>query len=181
MTLIRKLIIAFWIFIGCALLWQFYTYNQGLKEAAITHPQQEHFYFFNTNTAASPAAPIRPKREGADVQQIRFLVEDNAPATGSFTCHVTLKNVGNAKAVGIQVSVRPYRGIIRGDEDMGHTDMSTLSDTDPISQFGQWVTFPDLAPGQSSTQSVIFISRSDARPGTNPNPDILFQTEKAKP
>jgi len=179
MTPIRKLIIAFWVFIVGMLLWQFYDYDQGLKEAAIVHPQQEHFWF--TNSVAAPAGPTQPKRDGADVQQTGFSIEDNAPSAGSFTCHVTLKNEGNAKAVDVQVSVRPYRGITRGDEDVGHTDMSTLSDDDPISQFGQWVSFPDLAPGESSTQDVIFVSRNDVRPGTNPNPEIQFQTEKAKP
>jgi len=180
MTPIRKLIIAFWIFIGCMLLWQFYSYNQGLKEEAIAHPQQQHFWFTNS-VATAPAAPTQPKRDGADVRQTGFSVEDNAPGRGSFTCHVTLKNSGNAKAAAVQVSVRPYRGITRGDEDVGHTDMSVLSDSDPISQLGQWVAFPDLAPGESSTRDVIFLSRGDVRPGTNPNPEITFQTEKAKP
>jgi hypothetical protein len=180
MSRTRKLIIAFWIFIGCMLLWQFYTYDQGLTRASVEHPQQQHFWFTNS-VAAAPAAPSPGHREGADVQQTAFLVEDNASSTGSFTCHVTLKNVGNAKAVDIQVSVRPYRGISRGDEDAGHTDMSVLSDSDPISQFGQWVSFPDLAPGESSTQSVVFLGRTDVRPGTNPNPEIRFQTEKAQP
>ena len=180
MSRTRKLIIAFWIFIGCMLLWQFYSYNKGLDQAAIAHPQQKQYWFTNS-VATAPAASTQPTRDGADVQQAGFSVEDNAPSTGSFTCHVTLKNRGNAKAVGIQVSVRPYRGISRGDEDAGHTDMSVLSDSDPISQFGQWVTFPDLAPGESSTQSVVFLGRTDVRPGTNPKPEIHFQTEKAKP
>ena len=149
------------------LLWQFYDYNQGLKQAAIEHPTQEHFWFTNSVAApAAPAAPAQSKRNGADVQQTGFSVENNAPGAGSFTCHVTLKNTGNAKAVGIQISVRPYRGITKGDVDSGHADMSTLSDSDPISQFGQWVTFPDLAPGESSTQTVIFISRTDVTPGS---------------
>jgi len=179
MTPTRKLIIAFWVFIIGMLLWQFYDYDQGFKQAAIEHPQQEHFWF--TNSVAAPAASTQAHRDGADVQQTGFSVEDNAPSTGSFTCHVTLKNSGNAKAVGIQISVRPYRGITRGDEDVGHTDMSTLSDDNPISQFGQWVAFPDLAPGESSTQNVVFTSRTDVRPGANPNPEIQFQTETAKP
>jgi hypothetical protein len=180
MTPIRKLIIAFWVFIICMLLWQFYDYDRGVKEAAIVHPQEEHFWFTNT-VATAPTAPAQAHAAGADVEQTGFSVEDNAPSTGSFTCHVTLKNKGNAKAVGIQVSVRPYRGITRGDEDAGHSAMSTLSDNDPISQFGQWISFPDLAPGESSTQNVVFVSRNDVRPGTNSNPEIQFQTEKAKP
>jgi hypothetical protein len=179
MTRTRKLIIAFWIFIGCMLLWQFYSYNQGLKEEAIEHPRQEHFYFFHTN--APPAAPSQAHANGADVEQTGFSIENNTPGTGSFTCQVTLKNMGNARAVGIQVMVRPYRGVSHYDEDVGHQNDSVLSDDDPISQFGQWVAFPDLAPGESSAQSVSFISRTDFKPGKNPKPEIIFQTEKAKP
>jgi hypothetical protein len=178
MTLMRKLIIAFWIFIVIMLLWQFYTYDQGLKQASIDHPQQEHFYFVHTN--AAPGASSQAHIEGPDIEQTAFVVENNVPGSGSFTCHVTLKNIGNAKAVGVQVNVRPYRGISLGDEDVGHATTATLSDDDPISQFGQWLTFPDLAPGESSTQSVTFTGRNDAKPGRNPKPDILFQTEKAK-
>ena len=162
------------------LLWQFYTYDQGLTQEAIEHPTQQHFWF--TNGAPSVAvAPSPTHRDGADVQQTSFMVQDDKPSAGSFTCQVTLKNVGNAKAVGIQVNVRPYRGITRGDEDVGHTDITPLSDNDPISQIGTWVTFPDLAPGETATQDAIFTSRNDVRPGTNSNPDIEFQTEKAKP
>jgi hypothetical protein len=182
MSRTRKLIIAFWIFIGCMLLWQFYDYNQGLKEASVEHPTQQHFWFTNS-VATAPGAPAQAHRDGPDVQQTGFSVENNAPSTGNFTCHVTLKNVGNAKAVGVQVSVRPYRGITLDDQDEGHARPAdvTLSDSDPISQFGQWVTFPDLAPGESSTQKVFFLSRTDVIPGTNPNPEIQFQKEKAKP
>jgi len=180
MSRTRKLIIAFWIFIVIMLLWQFYTYDQGLTQASIDHPQQQHFWFTNSASAA-PVAPTPEQHTGADVEQTGFMVENNKPGAGSFTCQVTLKNVGNAKAVGVQVNVRPYRGTSTYDEDVGHQKVIVLDDNNPISQFGQWVTFPDLAPGDSSTQSVVFISRTDARPGANPHPEILFQTEKAKP
>jgi hypothetical protein len=65
--------------------------------------------------------------------------------------------------------------------DVGSTDTSILSDSDPTSQVGQWVAFPDLAPGESSTRDVVFLGRTDVKPGANPNPEIQFQTEKAKP
>jgi hypothetical protein len=180
MTPIRKLIVAFWIFIVIMLLWQFYTYDQGLKEAEIDHPQQEHFYFFHTNAAS--VAPSQAHIEGPDVEQTLYTVEENAPSLGSFTCHVTLKNIGNAKAVGIQVAVRPYRGTRTDDEDVGPNTQQTtiLNDNDYRAQLTEWVTFPDLAPGESSAQSVIFLSRTDVKPGPNPKPEILFQAEKAK-
>jgi len=179
MSRLRKLIIAFWIFIGCMLLWQFYEYDQGLTQAEEAHPTQEHFFFYQTNLA--PVAPPPQRHDGAYVEQTSFTTRDNTPATGSFTCQVTLKNDGNAKAVGVQVMVRPYRGIRTGDEDMGHTPLGVLSDNDPLAQLGQWVTFPDLAPGESSTQSVVFLSHPDVQPGANPNPDLVFQTDKSQP
>lgn len=160
------------------LLWQCYSYDQGRKMAAITHPQQEHFYFFPSN--AAPVAPTPAHRDGADVQQVGYTVQKDTPGTGSMTCHVTLKNEGNAKAVGIQIMVRPYRGVSNFDEDASSQQNIVVSDDDPLSKFGQWITFPDLAPGESNTQSVVFTSRTDFKPGVNPTPTILFQTEKAK-
>jgi hypothetical protein len=177
MSRTRKLIIAFWIFIGIMLLWQFYNYDQGLTRAAVEHPTQEHFWFTNS-ASATPVASSQAHRNGADVQQTAFSVQNNTPSAGNFTCRVTLKNMGNAKAVGVQVSVRPFRGISLGDADNGHGTSGVLSDSDPISQIGQWVTFPDLAPGESGTESAVFLNRNDMQPGTNPNPEIIFQTQK---
>jgi hypothetical protein len=176
MTTIRKLIIAFWIFIVVMLLWQFHTYNQGLAQDAVTHPQQEHFYFLPSN--AAPVAPAQVHHDGAFVEQSNYSTENNVPASGSFTCHVTLKNVGNAKAVGIQISVRPYRGITTGNQDAGNSPLVILNDNNPLAQMGQWLSFPDLAPGETSTQDVVFLGRSGVLPGMNPNPEIIFETAK---
>jgi hypothetical protein len=179
MTLTRRLIIAFWAFIVIMGIWEFYTYNQGVNQATLDHPQQAHFYFFHTN--GPPVAPSQVHANGADVEQTAFVVQDNTPSRGNFTCLVTLKNLGNAKATGIQVNVRPYRGVSKSDDDVGRSDTTVLSDNDPTSQFGQYIPFPDLAPGESSTQSVSFLSRDDYKPGKNPNPDIIFETEKPPP
>jgi len=181
MSRTRKLIIAFWIFIGCMLLWQFYSYDQGVKEASIAHPQQTQFIFLPSN--AAPVSPTQGHHEGPNVQQTAYSVEENTPSTGSMTCHVTLKNLGNAKAVGVQVMVRPYRGTRTDDEDVGRNTVTItlLDDNDPSARLTAWLSFPDLAPGESSTQSAIFFSRSGLKPGPNLNPEILFQTEKAKP
>jgi hypothetical protein len=149
MTPLRKLIYAFWIFVVIMLLWQFYTYNAGLRQQAIDHPTQEHFYFYNTNSTTAAAAPAPAQVNGADVQQVRYTVEEGVGGTGNMTCHVTLKNMGNARATGIQIMVRPFRGASNYDEDVGKSDSTPLSDDDPISKFGQWISFPDLAPGAS--------------------------------
>jgi hypothetical protein len=179
MSRTRMLIISFWIFIGCMLLWQFYQYDQGLTQEAIEHPKQEHFWF--TNSVANAAAPVAPSQQhidGPNVQQVGFEVQKNTPNSASFTCLVTLKNVGNAKAVGVQVNVRPFRGITMGDVDAGHAKTAQIKDSDPLAQMGTWVTFPDLGPGEASTQSAVFTIQSAYDPGTNPNPEILFQPEK---
>jgi hypothetical protein len=189
----QKLIIAFWIFVLIMLIWQFYSYNQRVTQDAINHPQQQHFWF--TNSLGGPVAPVAPTvQNGADVEQTGYTLEDNVPANGSFTIHVTLKNVGNAKATGVQIHVRPYRGMRLGDEDAGNSVLRILPEDDPLSQFGDWVDFPDLAPGESSTQSVSFLHQGNATPvipgqtptgvpGQKPQklkPEIVFSSEKAK-
>jgi hypothetical protein len=178
MTRTRQLIIAFWVFIIIMLVWQFYTYNQGLSQAAIDHPQQQHFYFFHTNSTATASAPAHV--DGPDVIQSHYKVEEGVPSPGNFTCEMTLKNVGNAKAINIQGSVHPYRGTETGDEDAGPNTqhVATLDDSDYRAQISEWLTFPDLAPGESSTQSVSFIDRTEIKPGQNPKPDIVFEPEK---
>jgi len=59
--------------------------------------------------------------------------------------------------------------------------VAPISDTDPAAQLGKWVTIPDLAPGQSSTNSVVFIDQPDKTPNEdNPQLDITFEPVKAK-
>jgi len=179
MSLWRKLVVAFWIFFGVMVLWSFYDYNRGLTQQAVDHPVQEHFYFFHTN---APSGATAPSRNGPDIVQTAFVVQPDTPAKGSFTCLVTLKNLGGQKATGIQVNVRPYRGTFTGDVDVGGPSRSgTLSDDDPIAQIGDWLSFPDLAPGESSTQSDVFFARSDVKPGLNPKPNIIFEAVKPAP
>jgi hypothetical protein len=176
MSRTRQAIIAFWVVIITLLIWEFYSYNTAVTKQEEEHPAQQHFYFIHTNgpTAIAPKAP----REGADVEQVGFDIQRNTPSAGSFTCRVTVKNLGTAKAIGVQVDVRPYKGISLGDLDNGHPRPGTMSDNDAVAQIGQWVTFPDLAPGESASQSAVFLNRQDVGPGTNPQPEILFDTEK---
>jgi hypothetical protein len=86
--------------------------------------------------------------------------------------------MGGKTATGVQVAVRPFRGAIRGSDNYGHTPYGTIKDTDPLAQLESWVAFPDLAPGQQSTQSVIFLSQPNIAPGKNPKPEIDFQNAK---
>jgi len=192
MTRTKKLIIAFWVFIVVMLLWQFYSYNESLKQQAIDHPTQTQFFFIHTN--APPVAAVPGHKNGPDVQQVSYTVENNAPSDGNFTVHVTLKNVGNAKAVSVQIHIRPYRGMRLGDEDVGNSPLRILPEDDPLSQYGDWLNFPDLAPGESSTQSVIFLNHQGAtpvvpgksdvgipgQPMEKLTPEIIFDTDKSK-
>jgi len=173
----RQAIIAFWVIIVILLLWQFHTYDTGMTKQETEHPAQQHFYFYPTN-AAPVAPPSVVHVDAADVEQTGFDIQMNTPYAGSFTCRVTLKNLGTLKATGVQVNVRPYRGVALGDVDNGHTLPGSLSDNDPVSQIGQWVGFPDLAPGEAVTETAVFLRREDHSPGTNPQPEILFDTEK---
>jgi hypothetical protein len=178
MTRTRQLIIAFWVFIGVMLIWQLYSYNQGMEKTATDHPAQTTFIFLHTN--AAPVAPSMVHSDSADIQQVDYVVQPDTPSVGSFTCLVTLKNEGGATGTSVQISVRPYRGVSNYDEDVGHQNAVVLSDDDPASQFNDWLSFPDLAPGESVTRPVIFTSRPDIKPGANPKPEIIFDTDKTK-
>jgi hypothetical protein len=91
---------------------------------------------------------------------------------------VTVKNVGQKKATGVQVSVRPFHGARYGNDNVGHAPVGILPDTDRRAQIENWLAFPDLAPGEQSTQSTVFLKQVGLDPGTNPNPEIDFKTVK---
>lgn len=176
MTLARKLIIAFWVLIIIMLGWQVYSCNASMTQQAVEHPQQTQFFFYQSNGAS--AVQPKPVYHGASLQQVGFVVQPDTPTPGSFTCLVTLKNIGTAKATNIQVCVRPYRGIPNNDEDVSRNVVKPIDDNNPLAQVSQWVSFPDIAPGESSTQSCSFVSKSGVKPGHNPNPEISFESEK---
>jgi len=182
MTRTRWLITLFWLFIGGMLLWQFSSYNQHLDQDAIEHPQQQHFFFYPTNQASGVTVEPTAVVDGPNVQQERYWTEDKTPTPNNFVAHFILKNVGNAKAVSIQIMIRPYSGTTVGDEDNGHSQTHILSDSDPLSQLGQVVDVPDLAPGEeSAVQNVTFFKQGGAPLGSNPHPAITFQRDQASP
>ena len=187
MSNMGKLITAFWVFVCGMLIWQFYSYNQHATEEAAAHPRQEQFFFYNTNTA--PVVPPAPRiPDGPFVKQIANSFENNEPNQGNFIYLVTLKNVGNAKAVGVQVLARPFAGISTGNDDGGDSTLihrpggggAAALNSNPMADYGQWISFPDLAPGQSDTENAIFLEQGGMNPGGNPAPQILFKSEKDK-
>ncbi|MEJ0000536.1 MAG: hypothetical protein WDO13_16080 [Verrucomicrobiota bacterium] len=98
------------------------------------------------------------------------------PSTGNITCRVTLKNLGSAKAVNVQVEVRPFHGGTLGDEDVG-PGIKPVDDSSAVAQLSQWLTFPDLVPGESETESVTFPAQTGVHPGKNPSPQIVFESK----
>jgi hypothetical protein len=184
MTTTQKLIVAFWVIILLTAAWQFYTYNEKLSQPTAAAQAPQHFYFYPPGSRAPdqppPAGPTA--KPGADVRQTAYSVDLNKPTAGFMTCHVTLKNFGLSKALNIQVKVRPYRGATNEDGEASfQPKVYTLPDDDPISQIGDYVSFPDLAPGESETRDVQFAIHTEVNPGTNPNPDIIFETDKSAP
>lgn len=158
------------------LLWQFYLYNQKVSTPDPAHPTQDHYFFYQPSTKPGAAAPV--DHDGPFVEQTAFSVSDNTPSSVSFTCHITLKNTGKAKAIDVQARVRPYRGTIAGDVDMGRTLIVPLDENSAMSQFGQYVSFPDLAPDESNTQDVVFMKQVGGHYGKNPTPEIIYEPEK---
>jgi hypothetical protein len=158
---------------GC---WQLYSCNDKIAQAA-AQPKQEHFFFYQPTKASEAAAAA--VHDSAYVEQTGFTVEDNVPGGSSFTCHVTLKNTGKVKAINVEVCVRPYRGALAGDDDGGPNLNRPIPDDSPRAQINQWVSFPDLDPGESSTQDVVFAKdNGPSLYGDNPRAEIVFQREK---
>ncbi|MCE0497597.1 MAG: hypothetical protein LV481_06600 [Methylacidiphilales bacterium] len=175
----RILIVAFWTFVVVMLAWQAYNYNAQV----VTHPKPapEQHYFYNPGLIPSSGPKV------PDVRQTSYRVIPDSPQPGSFTVQFTIKNVGTATATNIQVKIRPYRGFIPGDPDNpppGGTASGPpipavpLSDNDPTSQYGQWVSMPDLAPGQSNSESAVFPNQPNMSPIDSPKLEINFSPAK---
>jgi hypothetical protein len=103
-----------------------------------------------------------------------------SPDPSQFTCHVTLKNVGNMKAVGVQVEVTPFRNA--GEREDNDSHIRTTVQPDRVAPLiSQWVAFPDLDPGQTVTRDAVFGNHPGVDPAENLNPQIIFQSEKVAP
>jgi hypothetical protein len=180
MTRTQKWIVAFWVFIGVMCIWSIFSYNATLNQEAEQHPAQTKFVFLHTN--AAPVAPVAARADKADVEQVHYEVQLDTPSRGSFTSVVTLKNLGTVPATNIQINIRPYRGASALDLDAGRQNAPTLSDDDPLAKFGDWLSFPDLAPGESATRTDVFVAQlTDLKPGSNAKPQIIFESDKKGP
>ena len=160
------------------IFWELYDYNNKLSTPDPLHPTQQHFFFYQHTASKVSSGPV--EHEGPFVEQTGFRVEDNTPTDSSFTCHVTLKNTGKAKAIGVEVCVRPFRGTLDGSEDSGPNTNTPIKDDSPRAQINQWVTFPDLDPGESSTQDAVFMKQGASVFGNNPRAEVTYEPEKKK-
>jgi hypothetical protein len=161
------------------LLWQCYQYNEHLAQPDPTRPENKQYFFYQPTKQSIVNPPI--EHNGPWVEQTGFRIEDNTPSTTSFTCYITLTNKGKAKATDLSAEVRPFRGAFKGDVDMGGTQPKPIDDSSPLAQISQWVSFPDLDPGQSSTQNVFFLKQPGANYGHNPAPQIVWKGQTEAP
>jgi hypothetical protein len=166
MTPVRWLIVLFWVFVIFMLL-------KGCYDTEASRAHQEELRQAPPPVSAAPAPPPAPTAP-AKVVQTSCMIEVDTPP-GSFTCEVTVKNVGGEKATGVEVHVRPFRGSRRGLVDIGPMG-PPLNENDPLSLMGTWIAFPDLAPGESSTQTATFPSQPNIMPSQNPDPDINYKS-----
>jgi hypothetical protein len=175
----RWLIISFWVFIGGMLAWQAYTYEINSEKESAARPPPQHF-FFDPSRDHKPGTGD-PNLQVADVRQTGYSITDN-PMAKNFAFNVVLTNKGNAKATNVQVCIRPYRGAKRGGARNGDGGLpQPIPDNDPLALQNQWVEAPDLGPNESCTVSATFMSHPGINPGSNPSPQIVFQTEKTNP
>jgi hypothetical protein len=172
MTPTRWLILLFWVFVIGMLLKQCHDSDAARQQQFQVNPPPSHFFF---TPPPKPPPPPAPPKAGADVQQIRFIVQDNTPGPGTFTCQITVQNKGLSRAHNIQVQVRPFFGAHKDDEG-GRINDTSLSSVDTIQQMSTWVSFPDLNPGETSTQTTTFLDQLHIHPGYNSQPQITFET-----
>ena len=177
----RWLIAVFWIVVIGMLLKQCWVeqQQQATTDSEAPKPPQHFFFIPQPVPHALPSAPTPTL--GPAVLQTKFVVHPDSPGRGMFTCDVTLTNEGETIAHGVQIYVRPYRGIYEGNDSLGggHTPkFQKLPDDDPLSQFGTWLNFPDLKPGETAMESTTFLNHPNVLPGLNPNPQINFEAPK---
>jgi hypothetical protein len=169
MTTTRWLIAAFWV--AMFLVGAFYLVQSLLAPPPPPVPEKHWFPPPLPGSVPPAASP------NADVRLAAYVMK-KVPNSSTFNVDVTVKNVGLKKATDIQVKIQPYNGTMdTSTTQHGPDEIPDLPKGDPMATVFQWVTFPDLPPGQSSTQTLTFSMRDDAEPAESlPNPQVQFQT-----
>ena len=180
MTPLRWAIVVFWVIVLFMIVKSCRDSEEIRHNEAVAHPQEQEFFYTTPPPGVNAPAATPTAEATADVRQITYSVQKDTPTTGDFTAQVTVKNVGGKKAVNVQVHVRPYRGAAIDSSDIGPV-LPPLTENDPLSQYGSWITFPDLAPGESSTATAVFLTSPRMAFGKNSKPEIVFQTAPDHP
>ena len=169
MTTTRWLIVAFWAVMF--LIGAFYVVESVMKPPPPPVPEKHWF------PPPLPGSVPSAASANADVRLAAYVLKP-VPNSSTFTVDVTVKNVGQKKATGVQVKVQPYVGTMDTNKaEPGPDEIPDQPGGDPMATVVQWVTFPDLPPGQTSTQTLTFSMRGDATPAqSQPHAQVQFQT-----
>jgi hypothetical protein len=171
MTPTRWAIAAFWTIL--IVVGAYYAIYYALLPAPPPPPEQ-HFLppSFPGSTAAAPPAEAQVK--------LTHYVAHITPGSAEFSVDVTVKNIGGKKAAGVQVTVHPYLGTMDTDKTQnGPDENANQMGGDPMRNVLQNLSFPDLDPGQSATQTFTLPLRSDAQPAERDDTaQIVFESAK---
>jgi hypothetical protein len=166
MTPTRWLIAAFWTIILCIGVSYMF---QSVTAPVPPPPVARHWM-----PPPLPGAPVAS--QDADVRLIHY-VPHIVPGAMTFTCDVVVKNFGKKKATEVQVRIQPYVGNKdTNPAQPGPDEIPAQPGGDPMANITQWVSFSDLGPGETATQSLTFPMRSDADPAQAFKPQVTFQT-----
>jgi hypothetical protein len=169
MTTTRWLIVAFWV---AMLLVGVVYVSQAVMAPPPPPVPEKHWFPPPLPGSVPPAAPAN-----AEVHLVHYIMK-RVPDTSTFTADVTVQNVGLKKATSVQVKIQPYVGTMDTNKAQpGPDEIPDQPGGDPMANVVQWVTFPDLAPDETSTQTLSFSMRSDADPAqSQPHAEVEFQT-----
>jgi hypothetical protein len=169
MTPTRWLIVAFWAVM--LLVGAFYAFQSITAPAPPIVPEKH--WFAPPLPGSLPPVPSA----SADVKLLHYIMK-RVPNSSTFTVDVTVQNVGQKKATGVQVKIQPYIGTMDTNKAQpGPDEIPAQPGGDPMVNTAQWVAFGDLPAGQTATQTLTFSMRSDADPAeSQPHAPVEFQT-----
>jgi hypothetical protein len=169
MTPTRWAIAAFWTIL--IVMGAYYAIYYAMLPAPAPVPEQHWF-------PPAPGAPPPPVAD-ADIHLTHY-VAHITPGSAEFSVDVTVQNVGAKKATGVQVTVHPYVGNMDVDKSQnGPDEIPNQMGGDPMRFVTQNLSYPDLDPGQSATQSFTLPMRSDADAAQRDDkPQITFESAK---
>jgi hypothetical protein len=169
MTNTRWAVVAFWVVMMLIGVYSIFDYTA--KPAPPPVPEKHWF--------PPPLPGSVPARRSPDalVKLTHYLAHIKPGAT-SFDVDVIVQNVGSKKATGVVVLVHPYVGTRDTDKKaIGPDEIPMQQGGDPLAAVTQTLTYPDLKPGETGTQSFTLPIRFDADPAQRDDKaQVMFQT-----